>query len=329
METALRALAGGDFAQVADSFAQAGLKVSQPARGVLRLACSAGPPRKRLLLSAGIHGDETAPIEMLAHLLRDLVAKPGSLAVDLMVVVGNPEAVVQGRRFIDADLNRMFRAERGELQSAAEAERADLIMRSVADFMSVPQAETWHLDLHTAIRASYYQTFAVVPHLVADSRKRELLAWLGEAGIDAAILSPSSAGTFSAWTASSFGAIAATLELGQVSPLGTNEPGRFADTRAALECLLGTAVAPAEARLPQVFKVAQELIKKSEAFRMAFGPETKNFTPMQPGEVIAQDGELVYRVGAETEYVVFPNPDVRVGLRAGLMVVRSSTWSLL
>ena len=34
------------------------------------------------------------------------------------------------------------------------------------------------------------------------------------------------------------------------------------------------------------------------------------------------DGETVYRVEHDEELVVFPNPDVRVGLRAGLMVTR-------
>jgi len=42
---------------------------------------------------------------------------------------------------------------------------------------------------------------------------------------------------------------------------------------------------------------------------------------MQPGALIAEDGEAAYRVGEATEYIVFPNPDVRAGLRAGLMVV--------
>ncbi|MBV8635790.1 MAG: succinylglutamate desuccinylase/aspartoacylase family protein, partial [Burkholderiaceae bacterium] len=53
-----------------------------------------------------------------------------------------------------------------------------------------------------------------------------------------------------------------------------------------------------------------------------FGKETHNFTAMKQGEVIARDGDTVYKVEHPEELVVFPNPDVRVGLRAGLMVVR-------
>ena len=38
---------------------------------------------------------------------------------------------------------------------------------------------------------------------------------------------------------------------------------------------------------------------------------------------IATDGDTVYSVKHAEELVVFPNPDVRVGLRAALMVVRA------
>ena len=62
--------------------------------------------------------------------------------------------------------------------------------------------------------------------------------------------------------------------------------------------------------------------KLSDDFRMGFGRATENFTPLKKGDIIATDGATVYTVQHDEEYVVFPNPDVRVGLRAGIMVVR-------
>lgn len=319
----VRALAEADFTHVADKFAHAGFAVHLPVRGVLQLTFPNRLPRRpRLLLSVGIHGDETAPVEMLAQLLDGLAGEPHALAVDLMVVVGNPEAIAQGRRFVDADMNRLFRGERGALQSSAEAQRADAIMRAATTFFAGPDAEKWHLDLHTAIRPSHYPSFAVVPAVIADVRKDALLGWLGQAGIDAVILNPMSAGTFSSYTATAFGAASSTVELGQVGPLGENDLSRFSDAHSTLDGFLRTGKVLASDDIPQVFRASQELIKHSDAFRMSFDRDTKNFTPMQPGTVIAEDGDTVYRVGPETEYVVFPNPDVRVGLRAGLMVVR-------
>jgi succinylglutamate desuccinylase len=319
----VRALAEADFTHIADSFAKAGFTVRLPACGILQLTSpKLLPQRPRLLLSVGIHGDETAPIEMLAQLLNELADAPQALTVDLMVAVGNLAAIAQGKRFIDADMNRLFRTGRGDLQSAAEAQRADAIMAASATFFADPDREKWHLDLHTAIRPSLYPAFAVVPATIADVRKHALLGCLGRAGIGAAILNPKSAGTFSAYTAINFGAASATIELGQVGALGRNDLSQFAEAHRAIDGFIRTGKMLLSENMPHVFRVSQELIKHSDAFRMSFDGDTKNFTPMQPGTVIAEDGDTVYRVGPATEYVVFPNPDVRTGLRAGLMVVR-------
>lgn len=318
----VRALAEADFTHVADAFANAGFQVRLPARGILQLTSEAHMLRRpRLLLSVGVHGDETAPIEMLAHLLDELAKDPYALAVDLMVVVGNLDAIAQGKRYIDVDLNRLFRSDRGAHQSTAEAARADAIMRATAQFFAGPDAEKWHLDLHTAIRPSHYPTFAVVPASIADVRRNALLGWLGRAGIGAVILNTKPAGTFSAYTAANFGAASSTVELGQIAALGSNDLSQFDDARGALDAFIRSARIPVGDAAPKIFRVRQELIKCSDAFRMAFDKTTRNFTAMQPGSVIAEDGDTVYRVGDETEYVVFPNPDVLAGMRAGLMVV--------
>jgi succinylglutamate desuccinylase len=322
VSSAVRAFAAGDLSSVADCFAHADFDVQRPACGILQLcAPDRMPKRIRLLLSVGIHGDETAPIELLAQLLDELAGTPQALALDLMVVVGNPAAIAQGRRHVDADLNRMFCAARGALQSAVEAVRADEIMRATASFFGAVDADKWHLDLHTAIRPSHFPTFAVVPGTLAGAGEQRLLSWLGNTGIHAVILNDKPAPTFSAWTAQTFNAASATLELGRIGPLGTNDLRPFADARSALDAFLRCGKPPAAERTPQIFKVAQELIKHDERFRMAFDRDTWNFTPLQAGALIAADGDVVYRVGSATEYVVFPNPDVRPGLRAGLMVV--------
>lgn len=324
---AVRALAEADFTHIADCFANAGFTVRLPARGILQvISPSQQMQRVRLLISVGIHGDETGPIEMLAHLLSDMADTPHELAVDLMVVVGNLGAIAQGRRFLEADMNRLFCADRGALQAAVEAERADVIMRATTGFFGLGDTEKWHLDLHTAIRPSHYPMFAVVPATMADTRKQALIAWLGQAGIGAAILNPKPAGTFSAYTATHFGAASSTVELGQVGTLGSNDLSMFAEARVALDGFIrsGRPPVPGE-KSPHVFKVAQEIFKQSDAFQMAFDRSTKNFTSLEPDAVIANDGESVYRVGHAREYVVFPNPDVRVGQRAGLMVVREES----
>lgn len=320
---AVRALAEGDFGALAQRFSAAGFTVALAAPGIMTVSSGAAAARPSVLVSVGVHGDETGPIEVLAQVLDALSLDAGALAVDLMVCVGNIDAIAAGKRFIDADLNRMFRPLRGTLASAAEAARADQMIVATQAFFAAAGPVRWHLDLHTAIRPSVYPTFAIVPELIADQGKAALIGWLGRAAIGAIIMNPSSAGTYSYYSAEHHGAAGSTVELGRVGTLGQNDLSQFADVHAALDGLLRGA-APAAAKVaPQVFKVAQEVIKLSDGFRMSLDRDTRNFTALKQGEVIATDGDTVYRVQHPEELVVFPNPEVRVGLRAGLMVVRA------
>ncbi|MCS0583307.1 succinylglutamate desuccinylase [Massilia pinisoli] len=319
----IRALAEGDFGEVAARFAEAGFTVGQPAKGVLTVkAATPAPDRPAVLLSVGVHGDETGPIEMVAYAIDALSRTPHELAVDLMLCVGNIDAIAAGKRFIDADLNRMFRDQRGDLAGTFEAGRADTLIAATAAFFDGSGPRRWHLDLHTAIRASRYPRFAIVPELIADAPRRELIAWLGMGGIDAVIMNPASAGTYSYWTAERYGTAGTTVELGRIGTLGQNDLSQFAAMADALAGLLRGHV-QAGGTAPIVFNTAQSITKLSDAFTMSFGRDTENFTPLKKGEVIARDGETVYTVQHDEECVVFPNPDVRVGLRAGIMVVRA------
>jgi succinylglutamate desuccinylase len=320
---AVRALAEADFGAVAQRFSEAGFTVGLPAPGIITVKGAAQDrQRPAVLVSVGVHGDETGPIEMVAWLIEALSRTPRELAVDLMLCVGNIDAIAAGKRFIDADLNRMFRADRGSLASAFEAARADALIAATCAFFEGAGPQRWHLDLHTAIRPSHYPMFAIVPEIIPDAPRKALIDWLGQAAIGAVIMNPKSVGTYSYYSAEHHGAAGSTVELGRVGTLGQNDLSQFADASAALDRLLrGLPGLPARAA-PHVFATARQVIKLSDAFSMSVGRETWNFTPMKKGEVIATDGDTVYRVEHDEELVVFPNPDVRVGLRAGLMVTR-------
>jgi succinylglutamate desuccinylase len=319
---AVRALAEADFGAVAQRFRDAGFTVTLPARGVMTVKIPQPDiSRPAVLLSVGVHGDETGPIEMVAHVIEALSRTPQALLADLMLCVGNIDAIAAGKRFIDADLNRMFRPERGSLAGTAESARADELIAATDAFFEGAGPVRWHLDLHTAIRASHYPMFAIVPELIAPEGQEMLFDWLGQAAIGAIVMNPKSAGTYSYYSSEHHGAAGSTVELGRVGTLGRNNMVQFVHASAALDGLLRGVHAGTQTT-PHVFKVAQEIIKLSDDFRMGFSRETPNFASLKRGEVIATDGETVYTVFHEEEMVVFPNPDVRVGLRAGLMVVR-------
>lgn len=340
---------------LAHAFSAAGFNAQQPIIGALQIRANTAQTtqqRPRLMLSIGVHGDETAPIEMVAILLHELLQNvaqnPHNLAVDLLIAVGNIQAIQAGKRFIQVDLNRLFvDASRrpDNFNQSQEAARADQLMQLARTFFEGATSQNkWHIDLHTAIRHSHYACFAIVP----GEPTAPFLNWLEHAGIQAAVLNPEPSITFSSFTSQHCQAISCTAELGRIGVLGQNDLSQLAATQAALSALfkqglpsnmpknvtakqadnapiLNDKYAPKSDQniTPmQTFKVAQEMIKHSDNFALTFDANTPNFTQFAPHTVIATDGERRYQVGDQPEYVLFPNPNVRNGLRAGLLVVK-------
>lgn len=310
--------AKGDFSSLANSFLEAGFVVQQPHAGVLQIYfAEPNTTRLRLCISVGVHGDETAPIEMVAFLLERLRKSPHQLAVDLMIVVGNLPAIAVGKRFIDTDLNRLFTPSL-QFGSTWESQRAQQLMHSATQFFDEPGPK-WHLDLHTAIRASVYPTFAIVP----GTKNPNFIDWLGAAGIGAVVLSPTPSVTFSSFTYAHCGAVSCTAELGRVGKLGCNDLTQLVRTERAMDALLRWGiVTPPNKTSPAVFCIQQELIKHSTAFQLCFDKSAQNFTEFAPHTMLARDGAMTYSVGSTPEYVLFPNPDVQLGLRAALTALR-------
>ncbi len=55
-----------------------------------------------------MHGNETAPIELLLQLTHDLSCGRQPLTQALLIVFGNLPAIRAARRYLHNDLNRLF-----------------------------------------------------------------------------------------------------------------------------------------------------------------------------------------------------------------------------
>ncbi|KVQ57143.1 succinylglutamate desuccinylase [Burkholderia territorii] len=298
--------------------------------GLLQLEpAERGGDAASVLVSAGVHGDETAPIELLSTLVRDLAAGTLPLACRLLVVLGNVPAMRAGERYLDDDLNRLFSGRHAQVSASREAPRAAQLETAAAAFFAAAPAggARWHIDMHTAIRASVFEQFALLPH-TGTPPARAMVEWLGDARIAAVLLHTAKGNTYSHYTAEHCGALACTLELGKVRPFGQNDLSRFAPADRAVRKLVAGAPRDADAPLPRVFTVIDQITKQSDALELFVAADVANFTAFARGTVLAQDGDYRYTVTHDEERIVFPNPTVKPGLRAGLLVVDTTRETL-
>ncbi|WP_133649185.1 succinylglutamate desuccinylase [Paraburkholderia flava] len=291
--------------------------------GVLQFEpASVSSDTRSVLASAGVHGDETAPIELLSRLVRDIAEGRATLACRLLVLLGNVDAMRGACRYLDDDLNRLFGGRYTQLPQSRETPRAIALEQAAKSFFASAgkdRGARWHIDMHTAIRGSVFERFALLPYTGAPL-SRAMFEWLGDAGIDAVLLHTTKANTYSHFTAEHCDALACTLELGKVRLFGQNDLTRFSGADDALRRLLAGESA-AQPVLPRVFTVIDQITKQSDAFELLVAADVPNFTPFAKDTLLARDGDYRYAVRHDEERIVFPNPTVKPGLRAGLLVI--------
>lgn len=246
------------------------------------------PPEARdngldLLLSAGIHGNETAPIELLDRLLHDIARGDLKPRARILFLFGNPEAMRRGERFVEQDVNRLFNG-RHESSSGVEALRACELAR------------------------------------------------LRAAGMEAVLLQNKPSIVFSAYTYDQLGAESFTLELGKARPFGQNQGVNVERLETRLKQIIDGSEPPAEQDSLdglQLFSVAREVIKHSDSFHLHLPADIENFSELEVGYLLAEDiAQTRWVIEEEGARIIFPNPKVKNGLRAGILIVPATADGL-
>ncbi|WP_110969530.1 succinylglutamate desuccinylase [Pseudomonas huaxiensis] len=308
-----------------------GVRLRWLAEGALEVR----PPESRdigldILLSAGIHGNETAPIELLDELLHGIARGDVKPRARMLFLFGNPEAIRRGERYLEQDVNRLFNG-RHELSSGSEALRACELERLATTFFSLPGRTRLHYDLHTAIRGSKIEQFALYPYKEGRQHSRRELARLRAAGMEAVLLQSKTSITFTAFTYEQLEAEAFTLELGKARPFGQNEQVNLDRLQARLIQII-EGVEPEQADGLdglQLFSVAREIIKHSDSFHLHLPADIENFSELSKGYLLAEDlAGMRWIVEEEGARIIFPNPKVKNGLRAGILIVPASAEDL-
>jgi len=311
-----------------------GTKLSVWDSGVLEVS-PANPGHKDIVLSCAVHGNETAPIEICRDIINDIINEKQTVTHRTLFLIANPASINKGERFVEENMNRLFSGEhsKGSTQNK-ERERAAKIESYVERFYQLaPEGtrERFHYDLHTAIRDSKREKFAVYPFTHGAPYSRQQLQFLLSCGVDTVLLNQAPTTTFSYFSARQFNAHAFTVELGKVRPFGENDRTKFAAAESTLRNLISQTeldFGPFEPEQHYVFKEAQTINRTQPDFELNFADDVANFTSFNKGELLAWDGDKACYAQHDGEHIIFPNAKVALGHRALLTVVRVPTESL-
>ncbi len=276
---------------------------------------------RALVVSCGIHGNETAPIEICQRLLQRVIEGEQILRHPVLLIFGNLDAIDKGRRFIETNLNRLFDTSvpLAPSDASGEAGRARQLELAVARFyQAFPGARRVHYDLHTAIRDSLHPKFAINPFGQNSEHALQRLKYLG---VPTVLLAEQPTTTFSHSSFRRHGAEAFTVELGKVHPFGQNDPDDCARFEWGLSrlCQKTSWDFSEKESLPALYQVTRTLNKQFEDFHFTFPDDQANFTRFAEGDVIAIEGDIRHLAEAG-EAMVFPNTKVPLGQRTLLLV---------
>lgn len=273
-----------------------------------------------LVLSAGVHGCEIVPIELLDRLVRGIASSKIQPRARLLLLFCNPPAMRRGARLVAQDLNRLFCAAHAAGPSD-EAQRASRLEMLVSRFFRAPGRRRWHFDLHSAMRASKFPQFAVCPWVAGREISTEGLRCLQQAAVEAVLLQEKPSTTFSAHTATRHDAQAFTLELAEAS--SSAWPDCLGEFLQAAQCWIEATEPQKRSVKPLMkFRLAREIIKRSEQFVLRLPADIENFMPLSPGTLLAEDeNDVLWVVEEQEARILFPLASVAIGERAGLIVV--------
>ncbi|MDX1715060.1 MAG: succinylglutamate desuccinylase/aspartoacylase family protein, partial [Halomonas venusta] len=100
------------------------------APGILEITpATVRPAAHACVFSAAIHGNETAPVELLGSWLAAIEAGTVTIGAPVLVILGNLPALKAQQRFIRTNLNRLFQRELAE--TGDEPDRARELMSAV------------------------------------------------------------------------------------------------------------------------------------------------------------------------------------------------------
>jgi len=307
------------------SLLDTGVLLIEPDNLVSNTTSQKTTPQKNIIISSGIHGNETAPIEIVQQLVADIITAKTQVKHRTLFIIGNPVSMNISKRFETENLNRLFCGKYQHIDNCFEKERAERLENYVADFFNQqPDATNYHYDLHTAIRASKHEKFAIYPYQGEKPWSKQQLSFMHHCGVSTILFGHGPSGTFSYLSSAQFNAHAFTIELGKVKKFGENDMANFSAMTNGLHALISQAdhiVPEFDHNKVTLFKALGDITKETDDFSLYIANDARNFTDFPVGTLLAMDSGKEYRTKEQGESIIFPNANVGNGQRAALMVI--------
>ena len=328
----------------------AAARLAAEAAAVGRVPGRVGPAGGPVLVCvAGLHGNEPAGVAGLARVLAGLRADPEGLRGELVGVLGNRSALIEGKRYLRRDLNRMWRAERldrlraGGAPEEPEEEELSALDRELSAVLAGAAGKIYVLDLHTTSAPG--PAFAVLDDTLANRAFALSLGVPLVVGLEEELDGPLLHDLIDR------GAVGAGFESGQhddpeavdvaaaavwvaLEASGVLAPASRPEVTAARRLLAAGA-----AGLPRVTEVVyRHPVAAGDGFAMA--PGFRGFDPVDAGQALARDrggpltaarrGRLLMPLyqsqGEDGYFLVQDVHPVWLRLSAGLRRLRLERW---
>ncbi|MBX9703807.1 MAG: succinylglutamate desuccinylase/aspartoacylase family protein [Silvanigrellaceae bacterium] len=261
-----------------------------------------------VIFSGLVHGDEVGTLPAFLRIIESFEKKKLSFSGKVSFVVGNKEAALQGKRFVEQDLNRSFAVTSAQ-ENTLEGKRAKDIVTFVQDCSLL-------VDFHQTIQPTLYPFYTFAFHW-------ESYLWAQSLGGTNKLLTRNPQNKFSStglcfdeYVRSQLNRPALTLELGQRGFHAQSEDLAFTTIKKAIEIAEDVFF-----HKKNIEKIAQKnpFLEFYESYisypfshpQMKLLQDFSNFQKILAGEVFAQDEKQQPIAAPLNSYAFFPKLPLR------------------
>lgn len=118
---------------------------------------------KKIIILGSVHGNELSGYECINKIANEL--KDTEINGEILLIIANPEAKKQNKRFIDEDMNRLF--DEKTLSEIKNGDKSTAERKRINELLPLLENVDYLIDLHNTIKPS-------IPFIFCENTKKHL-----------------------------------------------------------------------------------------------------------------------------------------------------------